>query len=159
VDTKEIIHELADVEDPSCLGEGTKVWRWTHIMKGVNIGSNCKFGQGCFVQEGVVIGDNVNVQNGVYLYKGLIIEDNVFIGPNVAFTNVKRPNPNRPTNNYITTILKKGCAIGANATIICGTIIHSDSIVGAGAVVTKDVLEGTQVVGNPARILEPRKQQ
>jgi UDP-2-acetamido-3-amino-2,3-dideoxy-glucuronate N-acetyltransferase len=150
------IHRLADVEDWELIGKDTVIWRWTHIMKGCKLGDQVKIGQGCFVQTGAVIGNRVSIQNGVYIWDGVEILDDVFIGPNVAFTNVKSPDP-YSKSTYQTTRISSGVTIGANATIICPVTIGKHAFIGAGAVVTKDVPDWAVVVGNPARILKFRK--
>ena len=145
------IHRLADVEVGCSIGDGTKIWRWTHIREGATIGSNCSIGQGCYMAATSIIGNNVRVQNGVYIWDGVVIEDDVFIGPNVCFTNVKRPRAYK-RGRFEKTVIKKGAAIGANATIVCGTTIGENAFVGAGSVVTKDVPDQTIAWGVPARV-------
>tara|TARA_B100002051_G_C16718307_1_gene630794 strand:- start:390 stop:938 length:549 start_codon:yes stop_codon:yes gene_type:complete len=139
--------------DKSCkIGKDTKIWHWTHISKNSIIGKNCTIGQNVFIGENVKIGNNVKVQNNVSIYEGVIIENDVFCGPSVVFTNVKYPIATRKIlkKNYEKTLIKKGATLGANCTIICGTIIEENSVIGAGAVITKKVKKSTVVVGNPA---------
>ena len=146
------IHPTA-VVDPDCqIGEGTKIWHFTHVMSHCVIGKNCNLGQNVFVAEGVTIGENVKVQNNVSLYNGVECEDDVFLGPSMVFTNVVNPRSfiNR-RGEYQRTIVRKGATIGANATIVCGCEIGRYSFVGAGAVVTKNVPDYALVMGNPAR--------
>ena len=148
------IHKTAIVETPA-IGKRTKIWHWTHVMPKVRIGEDCILGQNVFVGNNVIIGDKVKIQNNVSLYDGVIIENCVFIGPSVVFTNVKHPRADQEQkDNFRTTLVRRGAVIGANATIICGVEIGSGAFVGAGAVVTKNVLAGTTVVGNPAKELK-----
>jgi len=145
------IHPTATVDNDCFIGAGTKVWHYSHIMAGCRIGLNCNIGQNVVVSPEVVLGDNVKVQNNVSLYTGIICEDDVFLGPSCVFTNVINPRSavNRRTE-YQTTHVAKGATIGANATIICGNNIGMYAFIGAGAVITKDVLPYALVVGNPA---------
>ena len=145
-------HETA-VIDPGCeIGEGTKIWHFTHVMPNCRIGKNCNLGQNVVVSPDVVLGNNVKVQNNVSIYTGVTCEDDVFLGPSVVFTNVS--NPRSAVNRkalYEKTLVKKGASIGANATIVCGHTIGSFAFIGAGAVVTKDVPDYALLIGNPAR--------
>jgi len=145
-------HETAIVDEGSEVGPGTKIWHFSHIMPYCKIAENCNIGQNVVVSPKVVLGKNCKVQNNVSIYSGVICEDDVFLGPSMVFTNISNP---RSTVNrrdkYETTIVKKGATIGANATIICGNTIGAYAFVGAGAVITKDVLPYALVVGNPAR--------
>ena len=143
------VHDLADVESEN-VGLNTIIWRWTHIMRGAKIGSNCIIGQSVFVDKNVIIGDGVKIQNNVSIYDGVIIEDNVFIGPSAVFTNDKSPRANGDWKQK-QTIIKKGASIGANSTLVCGIEIGEYSMVGAGAVVIKNVDRHTCVVGVPAK--------
>src|SRR5436190_16095024 len=145
-------HDTA-VIDPDCeIGEGTKIWHFSHIMSHCKIGLNCYIGQSVVVSPEVVLGDNVKVQNNVSIYSSVTCESDVFLGPSMVFTNVSNPRSavNR-RGNYEKTLVKKGASIGANATIICGHSIGRFAFIGAGAVVTKDVADYALVVGNPAR--------
>jgi UDP-2-acetamido-3-amino-2,3-dideoxy-glucuronate N-acetyltransferase len=147
-------HETAII-DPDCkIGKGTRIWHFSHIMSGCIIGDNCNLGQNVVVSPGVVIGNNVKVQNNVSIYTGVICEDDVFLGPSMVFTNVINPRSaiNRKSE-FLQTIVGKGATIGANATIICGNKIGRYAFIGAGAVVTKDVIDYSLWVGNPARPL------
>ena len=145
------INKFAIVDEGAKIGINTKVWHFAHVMSSAEIGDNCTIGQNCFIGENVKIGNNVKIQNNVSVYDGVIIEDNVFVGPSVVFTNVKVPKSNESVNkNYVKTILKSGCSIGANTTIICGINIGENSFVGAGSVVTKDITKNTMWYGNPA---------
>ena len=141
------------VIDPGCeIGEGTKIWHFTHIMPQCKIGKNCNIGQNVVVSSDVVLGNNVKVQNNVSIYSGVKCEEDVFLGPSMVFTNVTNPRSavNR-RDKYEKTIVKKGASIGANATIVCGHSIGRYAFVGAGAVVTKDVADYALIVGNPGR--------
>jgi UDP-2-acetamido-3-amino-2,3-dideoxy-glucuronate N-acetyltransferase len=141
------------VIDPDCtIGEGTKIWHFSHVMTGSIIGKNCNLGQNVVVSPGVILGNNVKVQNNVSIYTGVVCEDDVFIGPSAVFTNVLNPRSavNRK-NEYRTTLVRRGATIGANATIVCGYEIGMFAFIGAGAVITKKVRPYALVVGNPAK--------
>jgi UDP-2-acetamido-3-amino-2,3-dideoxy-glucuronate N-acetyltransferase len=146
------IHETAIVEHGCHIGAGTKVWHFSHIMGSAVIGSNCNIGQNVFIAAGVKIGSNNKVQNNVSIFTGVECEDDVFLGPSMVFTNVINPRSavNRK-EEYKRTLIKKGASIGANATIICGIEIGAYAMIGAGAVVTKDVKDFALLVGNPAK--------
>ncbi|NLI24226.1 MAG: N-acetyltransferase [Bacteroidales bacterium] len=145
-------HPTAVIDEGCTIGKGTKIWHFTHIMTGCEIGENCNLGQNVVVSPGVRLGRNVKVQNNVSIYTGVICEDDVFLGPSMVFTNILNPRSAIVRRNqYVATLVKKGASIGANATIICGHTIGEYSMVGAGAVVTKDVKPYALVVGNPAR--------
>jgi UDP-2-acetamido-3-amino-2,3-dideoxy-glucuronate N-acetyltransferase len=146
------VHESSFVDDECSIGEGTKIWHFSHIMSHCVLGKRCNIGQNVVVSPHVVLGENVKVQNNVSIYTGVICEDDVFLGPSMVFTNVVNPRSavNRK-NEYATTLVKKGASIGANATIICGNDIGKYSLIGAGAVITKSVLDYALVVGNPAK--------
>jgi UDP-2-acetamido-3-amino-2,3-dideoxy-glucuronate N-acetyltransferase len=145
-------HETAVIDAGCKIGEGTKIWHFSHIMSGCEIGKNCNIGQNVVVSPQVILGENVKVQNNVSIYTGVICEDDVFLGPSMVFTNVVNPRSFiiRKTE-YKTTLVKKGASIGANATILCGHEIGAFALIGAGAVVTKSVLPYALVVGNPAK--------
>ncbi len=149
---KIFIHPSAIVDEGAQIGEGSRIWHFTHVMGGAVIGRGCSLGQNVFVAKGVVLGDNVKVQNNVSIYEGVICEDDVFLGPSMVFTNVRNPRSavNRK-NEYRPTRVGRGASIGANATIVCGHDIGEYAFIGAGAVVTKDVPPYALVVGNPAR--------
>jgi UDP-2-acetamido-3-amino-2,3-dideoxy-glucuronate N-acetyltransferase len=145
-------HESAYVDEPCEIGEGTKIWHFSHIQKGAKIGRDCVFGQNCNVANDVVIGSNVKVQNNVAIYTGTVIEDDVFLGPSCVLTNVT--NPRSQVNRhalYETTLLRRGCTIGANATIVCGVTIGMYAFVAAGALVSKDVPNYALVMGVPGK--------
>ena len=145
-------HETA-VIDPGCtIGDGTKIWHFSHIMPDCVIGEGCNIGQNCVISPQVVLGNNVKIQNNVSIYSGVICEDDVFLGPSMVFTNVMNPRSavNR-RNQYLQTLVKRGASIGANATIVCGNPIGEYAFIGAGAVVTKEVPAYALLVGNPAK--------
>ena len=145
-------HETAVIDDNCSIADGTKIWHFSHIMSDCKIGLNCNIGQNVVVSPQVVLGNNVKVQNNVSIYTGVICEDDVFLGPSMVFTNVINPRSavNRKSE-YAKTLVGKGATIGANATIVCGNNIGSYSLIGAGAVVTKDVKPYALVVGNPSK--------
>ena len=145
-------HESSFVDDNCQIGEGTKIWHFSHIMSNCQIGNGCNIGQNVVVSPDVILGNNVKVQNNVSIYTGVICEDDVFLGPSMVFTNVINPRSaiNRKSE-YAKTIVRKGASIGANATIICGNEIGQFALIGAGAVVTKPVLPYAMVMGNPAK--------
>ena len=150
--SKYFAHESAIVDDGSDIGEGTKIWHFSHIMSDCKMGENCNIGQNVVVSPKVVLGDNVKIQNNVSIYTGVTCEDDVFLGPSMVFTNVMNPRSgvNR-RGQYTETIVRKGASIGANATIVCGHDIGEYAFIGAGSVVTKEVKAYALVVGNPAR--------
>tara|TARA_Y100000991_G_scaffold171688_1_gene133458 strand:- start:969 stop:1610 length:642 start_codon:yes stop_codon:yes gene_type:complete len=145
-------HETAVIDLPCEIGSGTKIWHFSHIMNNAMLGENCNLGQNVMVAPEVVLGNNVKVQNNVSIYSGVSCEDDVFIGPSVVFTNIINPRSaiNRQ-NEYVKTRIGKGASIGANATIVCGNNIGAYALVGAGAVITKEILPYALVVGNPAK--------
>lgn len=145
-----MIHELTDVQSVN-IGEKTNVWQFCVILPNAVIGQNCNICSHCLIENNVVIGNNVTIKSGVQIWDGISIEDNVFIGPNVTFTNDKKPRSKDYPDEFLKTIIKKNASIGANATILPGIIIGEFAMVGAGAVVTKNVNPHSVVVGNPAR--------
>jgi UDP-2-acetamido-3-amino-2,3-dideoxy-glucuronate N-acetyltransferase len=148
------VHESAYVDEPCQIGDGTKIWHFCHIQKGASIGANCVFGQNCNVANDVVIGSNVKVQNNVSIYTGTVIEDDVFLGPSCVLTNVTNPRSQVNRHSlYERTLLRRGCSIGANATVVCGTTIGRYAFVAAGAVVTRDVPDYALAVGVPGRVV------
>lgn len=147
------IHPTAVVDPGVEIGAGTAVWHFSHLMEGCKIGAGCRIGQNVVVSPGVVLGDHVKVQNNVSLYTGVVCEDDVFLGPSCVFTNVINPRSAVPRKDqYRATVVKKGASIGANATIVCGHTIGRYAMIGAGAVVTRDVPDYALVTGNPARL-------
>lgn len=155
-DKKFYINEYAVVDDNVEIGEGTKVWHFSHIQSGSKIGKKCVFGQNVNVGNNVTIGNYCKVQNNVSIYEGVTLEDYVFCGPSMVFTNILNPRCKYPqvgAEYYIKTLVKEGASIGANSTIVCGITIGRHAMIGAGAVVTKDVPDYALVVGSPARII------
>lgn len=150
--TNYFAHPTAVIDEGCEIGEGTKIWHFSHIMTGCKIGKNCNLGQNVVVSPEVILGNNVKVQNNVSIYTGVTCDDDVFLGPSMVFTNVINPRSaiNR-RNQYLKTHVGKGATIGANATIVCGHNIGEYAFIGAGAVVTKEVPPYALVVGNPAR--------
>ena len=149
------VHESSYVDDPSEIGEGTKIWHFSHVMANAKIGKKCSIGQNVVISPNVTIGNNVKIQNNVSVYEGVVLEDDVFCGPSMVFTNVTTPRSGTPRNtsaDYAPTVVKRGASIGANATIVCGHTLGEFAFVGAGSVVTKDVPAYAMVYGNPARI-------
>lgn len=145
-------HDTAIIDEGCVIGDGTRIWHFSHLMKGCVIGSNCNLGQNVVVSPGVVLGNNVKVQNNVSIYEGVICEDDVFLGPSMVFTNVINPRSAIVRRNeFKQTWVRKGASIGANATIVCGNEIGKYAMIGAGAVITKPVAPYALVVGNPAR--------
>ena len=144
------IHPSADVQSKQ-IGEGTRIWQYVVVLAGAVIGRDGNICSHCFIENKVVVGDRVTVKCGVQLWDGVTLEDDVFVGPNVTFTNDLRPRSRNGQAVLLPTLVKKGASIGANATILPGLIIGEGAMVGAGAVVTKDVPPGVMVIGNPAR--------
>ena len=145
-------HPTAIIDEGCQIGNGSKIWHFSHIMSGCVIGIDCNIGQNVVVSPKVVLGNNVRVQNNVSIYEGVICEDDVFLGPSMVFTNVINPRSAvSRKHEYMQTLVKKGASIGANATIVCGNEIGEYAFIGAGAVVTKPVLAYALVVGNPAK--------
>ena len=145
-------HESSFVDDNVNIGDNTKVWHFSHILSGSNIGTNCSFGQNCVVGPKVSIGNGVKVQNNISIYEGVVVEDDVFLGPSMVFTNVTNPRAFIiRREEFKKTLLKKGCSIGANATIVCGVTIGEYALIGSGTVVNKDVKPYALMVGVPAR--------
>ena len=145
-------HETAIVDDNVDIGEGTKIWHFSHVLSATSIGKHCSFGQNCVVGPRVTIGSGIKVQNNVSIYEGVEIEDDVFLGPSMVFTNVINPRAFiQRKEEFKKTLLKKGCSVGANATIICGVTIGEYALIGSGAVVNKDVKAYALMVGVPAK--------
>ena len=147
------LHETAIVDKSCLVGDGTRIWHFSHVMPGAQIGNNCNIGQNVVLSPDVKIGNNVKIQNNVSVYSGVVLEDDVFCGPSMVFTNVINPRSHiSRKNEFQNTLVKKGATIGANSTIVCGNTIGKYAFIGAGAVVTKDVPNHALVLGNPARI-------
>ncbi|MGB4204719.1 MAG: DapH/DapD/GlmU-related protein [Bacteroidales bacterium] len=153
MDKKEYFaHETAVIDEGCSIGKGTKIWHFSHIMPNSVIGENCNIGQNVVISPEVVLGRNVKVQNNVSIYTGVICEDDVFLGPSMVFTNIINPRSAVVRKGeYVRTLVKRGASIGANATVVCGNDIGEFAFIGAGAVVTKEVLPYALVIGNPAR--------
>jgi UDP-2-acetamido-3-amino-2,3-dideoxy-glucuronate N-acetyltransferase len=154
-DAAYFVHESSYVDEPCSIGEGTKIWHFSHVLPGCSIGAKCNIGQNVVIGPRVRIGNGVKIQNNVSVYEGVELEDGVFCGPSMVFTNVDTPRSGVPRNkpsDYLKTLVKRGASIGANATIVCGNTIGEFAFVGAGSVVTKDVEPYAMVYGNPARV-------
>jgi UDP-2-acetamido-3-amino-2,3-dideoxy-glucuronate N-acetyltransferase len=147
------IHPLSDVHSSS-IGMGTRIWQYSVILEGAVIGENCNVCAHTLIESDVIVGNNVTIKSGVYLWDGITIENNVFLGPSVTFTNDKYPRSKVYPDEYMRTHIKEGASLGANATILPGITIGKNSMVGAGAVVTKNVPDNVLVVGNPAKIVK-----
>jgi len=151
--TKYTAHPTAVIDEPVEIGAGTKIWHFCHVMSGAKIGKDCSLGQNVNVGGKAVIGLGVKIQNNVSVYDGVVLEDYVFCGPSMVFTNDNNPRAEYPKHgDYLTTLVKKGASIGANATIVCGHTIGSYAFIGSGSVVTKDIPDYALAYGNPARI-------
>lgn len=149
---KYFVHPSAIIDEGATIGQGTKIWHFSHIMASCIIGENCNIGQNVVVSPKVKLGNNVKIQNNVSVYTGVVCEDDVFLGPSMVFTNILNPRSFiSRKNEFITTLVKKGASIGANATILCGIEIGTYALIGAGSVVTKSVKPFALVVGNPAK--------
>ena len=151
---KYFVHESSYVDDGCSIGEGTKIWYFSHVQTGAVIGKSCTLGQNVNVANNVIIGNHVKIQNNVSIYEGVELNDYVFCGPSMVFTNIKVPRsefPQRGSEFYSKTLVKKSASIGANATIVCGVTIGEYALIGSGAVVTKDVPDHALIVGNPGK--------
>ena len=149
------VHGSSYVDDDVLVGNGTKIWHFSHIQSGASIGENCSIGQNVNIGNNVKIGNHVKIQNNVSVYEGVELEDYVFCGPSMVFTNIKLPRsefPQRDSRHYSKTLVKRSASIGANATIICGITIGEYAMIGSGTVVTKDVPSFSLVIGNPGKI-------
>ena len=151
-DSEYFAHETAVIDAGCRIGKGTKIWHFSHVMKDSVLGERCNIGQNVVVSPKVVLGENVKVQNNVSIYTGVICEDDVFLGPSMVFTNITNPRSAvLRRDQYVETHVRKGASIGANATIVCGNEIGKYALVGAGAVVVKEVAPYALVVGNPSK--------
>lgn len=147
------VHESSYVDEPCEIGANTKIWHFSHIMKGCRIGEDCNIGQNVVVSPDVVLGRNVKIQNNVSVYTGCILEDDVFCGPSMVFTNVVNPRSHvSRRDEYRPTVVRRGASLGANSTIVCGVVIGRYAFIGAGSVVTRDVPDFALIYGNPAQI-------
>lgn len=153
MDNNEIfIHDSAIIDQGALIGDGTKIWHFSHLMAACQVGKHCNIGQNVFIDNHVVIGNGVKIQNNVSVYNGVIVEDDVFLGPSMVFTNVMNPRSFiERKNEFKKTIVRRGATIGANATVICGVEIGEYAMIGAGAVVTKNVPPFALMTGVPAR--------
>ena len=150
------VHESSYIDENVVIGKGTKIWHFSHVQSGSKIGENCSIGQNVNIGNNVKIGNHVKIQNNVSVYEGIELEDYVFCGPSMVFTNIKLPRsefPQRGSEYYSKTLVKKSASIGANATIVCGVTIGEYALIGSGAVVTKDVPPYSLVIGNPGRVV------
>tara|TARA_Y100000310_G_scaffold219533_1_gene220928 strand:- start:47 stop:553 length:507 start_codon:yes stop_codon:yes gene_type:complete len=150
------VHESSYVDENVAIGKGTKIWHFSHVQTGSEIGKECSIGQNVNIGNNVTIGNYVKIQNNVSVYEGVELEDYVFCGPSMVFTNIKVPRsefPQRGSNFYQKTLVKKSASIGANATIICGVTIGEYAMIGSGTVVTKDIPAYALVVGNPGKVI------
>jgi UDP-2-acetamido-3-amino-2,3-dideoxy-glucuronate N-acetyltransferase len=153
-DTRYYVHESSYIDEDVLIGEGTSIWHFSHVQKGVRIGQNCTIGQNVNIANNVLIGNHVKIQNNVSVYEGVELEDYVFCGPSMVFTNIKSPRckyPQRGGAYYVKTLVKEGASIGANATIVCGHTIGRNAFIAAGAVVASDVPDYALMVGVPAK--------
>ena len=156
MDRDYFVHDSSYIDENVNIGEGTKIWHFSHIQSGAVVGKKCSIGQNVNIANNVKIGNYVKIQNNVSVYEGVELEDYVFCGPSMVFTNIKVPRsefPQKGTEYYKKTLVKKSASIGANATIVCGVTIGEYAFIGSGAVVTKDVPPFALVVGNPAKII------
>ena len=153
-DSKYFVHEKA-ICDSTAVGDGTRIWGFSHVLKDAKIGKNCNIGEQVFIENRVVIGNGCTIKNCISLWDRVTLEDYVFLGPSVVFTNDLRPRAfiKRGPEAFLPTLLKQGCTIGANTTLVCGVTIGEFAMVGAGAVVSKDVPPHSLVIGNPGKVV------
>lgn len=155
MEKKFFVHESSYVDDNVEIDEGTKIWHFSHVQGGTRVGKNCSMGQNVNVGNNVIIGNHVKIQNNVSVYEGVELEDYVFCGPSMVFTNIMNPRsefPQRGTEFYLKTLVKKSASLGANSTIVCGNTVGKYAFVGAGSVVTRDVPDYAMVFGTPAKV-------
>jgi UDP-2-acetamido-3-amino-2,3-dideoxy-glucuronate N-acetyltransferase len=148
------VHPTAEVDARAVIGAGSQVWNWTKVREGARIGRGCRLGQAVYIDHGVVVGDGCKIQNGVSVYHGVSLGDHVFVGPNATFTNDLVPRAASGSFAVVPTVVEDHVSVGANATVVCGVRLGRACMVGAGAVVVRDVPAGALVVGNPARVLD-----
>ena len=153
MDDSVFIHPSAFVSEKASIGKGTKIWINAQVREGAVIGTGCVIGKDTYIDADVQVGNGVKIQNGVSVYKGVTVENDVFIGPNAVFTNDMYPRASNQDWEVLPTVLRRGCSVGANATVVCGVVLGEYCMVGAGSVVTKDVPAFGLVVGNPARLI------
>ena len=156
IEKKYFVHNSSYIDKNVEIGNKTNIWHFSHVQQGAKIGMGCSIGQNVNIGNNVLIGDNVKIQNNVSIYEGVELEDYVFCGPSMVFTNIKVPRsefPQRGSEFYLKTLVKKSASIGANATIVCGVTIGEYAMIGSGAVVTKDIPSFALVVGNPAKVV------
>lgn len=147
------IHPTATISEQATIGASTKIWHYAHVREGANIGADCVLGKDVYIDHFVTIGNGVKIQNGVSVYHGVTLEDEVFVGPNAVFTNDLLPRSHHTDWRVVETVVERGASIGANATIVCGVRLGTHCMIGAGAVVVKNVPPHALVVGNPARVI------
>ena len=151
-DSAYFVHPTVCIDEPCEIGAGSKIWHFSHLMKGVRIGRDCILGQNVYIDLDVAVGDGCKIQNNVSVYKGVILEDGVFCGPSMVFTNVINPRAFiERKSEFKTTLVQKGATLGANATVVCGVTVGAYALIGAGSVVTKDVPPHAVIYGVPAR--------
>ena len=156
MDRDYFVHDSSYIDENVSVGEGTKIWHFSHIQSGAVVGKKCSIGQNVNIANNVKIGNHVKIQNNVSVYEGVELEDYVFCGPSMVFTNIKVPRsefPQKGIDYYAKTLVKKSASIGANATILCGITIGEYAMIGSGAVVTKDVPAYSLILGNPGRVV------
>ena len=153
MERKYFAHPTTVIDEPVEIGEGTKIWHFSHVMSGARIGRNCIIGQNAFISSGAILGNNIKIQNDVSIFDGVILEDDVFCGPSMVFTNVFNPRSFiSRRKEFRQTVVGRGATIGANATVICGNKIGQYAFIGASSVVTKDVPDYALVYGNPGKV-------
>lgn len=150
------VHRTAELEPGVIFGKNLRVWRWSHVSAGAQIGDNVMIGEHVHIGPNVIIGNNCRIQNGVNIFDGVVLEDDVFVGPMVCFTNIRKPKAAVPNKNYMKTVVKKGASLGAGTIVVCGVIIGEGSLSGAGTVIIKDVPPHVTVVGNPQRCVRAK---
>ena len=151
------VHKTAEIEKGILFGKDITIWRWSHICEGVLMGDNVMIGENVYIGKNVKIGSNVRIQNGCQIFDGVIIEDRTYIGPNVIFTNVRKPKVDRKAERYLETIIRKGASIGANSTVICGIEVGEGAVILPGTVVHKNIPPKITVCGNPSRVIKQPK--